>query len=256
MTFGERLVELRKERGFTNRNDFANYIGMPSTTLRNYETNVREPGHIFLKQMADIFHVSLDYLLCMTDDKTPPIQQQGFSSEEYDHIKKYRIISEKDEDGKALVDSTVDYLCNRIKLAQEKDLRLSTLQEQLHIQKLHNRMCLYSYLGKIACAGTGFYFDDIPTDTIEVPYMEGADFIIGVSGESMEPTYHDGDKLYVQKINALTLGDEGIFTVRGECFVKELGERGLISRNPNYDDIEGTEDIRLIGRVLGKVEEV
>ena len=71
MTFGERLIELRKERGFNNRSGFADYIGMPSTTLRNYETNVREPGHVFLKQMADIFHVSIDYLLCMTDDRTP-----------------------------------------------------------------------------------------------------------------------------------------------------------------------------------------
>ena len=80
MTFGERLTELRKERGFLNRNDFANYIGMPSTTLRNYETNAREPGHIFLKQMADIFHVSIDYLLCMTDDRTPPSKHAEFTA--------------------------------------------------------------------------------------------------------------------------------------------------------------------------------
>lgn len=28
MTFGERLIELRKERGFNNRSEFADYIGM------------------------------------------------------------------------------------------------------------------------------------------------------------------------------------------------------------------------------------
>lgn len=104
MNFGERLIELRKERGFTNRNDFANYIGMPSTTLRNYETNVREPGHIFLKQMADIFHVSIDYLLCMTDDRTPPRNQSDFSVIEIEHIKKYRAL---DEHGKEMVDFTL-----------------------------------------------------------------------------------------------------------------------------------------------------
>ena len=63
-------------------------------------------------------------------------------------------------------------------------------------------------------------------------------------------------KLYVQKVKELTLGDVGIFTIHNECFVKELGDRGLISRNPEYEDIEGTEDVRLIGRVLGKVEEI
>lgn len=105
MNFGERLVELRKERGFMNRNDFANYIGMPSTTLRNYETNVREPGHIFLKQMSDIFHVSIDYLLCMTDDRTPPQKQTDFSALEVEHIKKYRVL---DTHGKEMVNLILD----------------------------------------------------------------------------------------------------------------------------------------------------
>ena len=71
----------------------------------------------------------------------------------------------------------------------------------------------------------------------------------------MEPDYHDGDKLYIQKTKELTLGDVGLFTVWNEFFVKELGERGLVSHNPAYDEIPGTEDVILIGRVLGKVEE-
>jgi phage repressor protein C with HTH and peptisase S24 domain len=114
--------------------------------------------------------------------------------------------------------------------------------------------CTYPYLGKIACAGTGFYFDDIPTDTIKAPYVEGADFIIGVSGESMEPDYHDGEKLFVRKVEYLRNGDVGIFTIGNQCFLKELGEDGLISRNKNYDDIPGDEKVRLIGKVIGKVE--
>ena len=83
---------------------------------------------------------------------------------------------------------------------------------------------------------------------------EGADFIIGVSGESMEPDYHDGEKLYVRKVEYLRNGDVGIFTIGNECFLKELGEDGLISRNKNYDDIPGDEKVRLIGKVIGKVE--
>ena len=133
---------------------------------------------------------------------------------------------------------------------------MTELRHQLAAKRSQTRLRLYTYLGKIACAGTGFYFDDIPTDTLEAPFLNGADFIIGVSGDSMEPNYHDGEKLYVQKVKELTLGDVGIFTIHNECFVKELGDRGLISRNPEYEDIEGTEDVRLIGRVLGKVEEI
>lgn len=66
MTFGERLTELRKEHGYSTRNEFADKLGIPSTTLRNYETDVREPGHTFLKQISEFFNVSVDYLLCLT----------------------------------------------------------------------------------------------------------------------------------------------------------------------------------------------
>lgn len=67
MTFGERLIALRKERGFSSRVAFAEYLGIPSTTLRNYETNVREPGHEFLREIATLFNVSADYLLGLSD---------------------------------------------------------------------------------------------------------------------------------------------------------------------------------------------
>ena len=110
MTFGERLIELRKERGFNNRSEFADYIGMPSTTLRNYETNVREPGHVFLKQMADIFHVSIDYLLCMTDDRTPYQEKSTFSKNELEHIRKYRSL---DKSGQEHVDTVLAWEVER-----------------------------------------------------------------------------------------------------------------------------------------------
>ncbi len=69
MTFGNRLSDLRKEAGFSTRNEFADRLGIPSTTLRNYETDAREPGHTFIKRMAEFFDVSADYLLCLTDER-------------------------------------------------------------------------------------------------------------------------------------------------------------------------------------------
>lgn len=71
----------------------------------------------------------------------------------------------------------------------------------------------------------------------------------------MEPDYHDVEKLYVRKVEYLKNGDVGIFTIGNKCFLKELGEDGLISRNKAYDDIPGDEDVRLVGKVIGKVEE-
>ena len=100
MEFHERLVELRKERGFT-RDDFAEYLGISKYTLRNYELGKTEPGHVFLKYLASVFKVSVDYLLCATDDRTPYNKTPVYSKQEIDHIKKYRDL---DDHGKKLVD--------------------------------------------------------------------------------------------------------------------------------------------------------
>lgn len=237
MTFGERLTQLRKEKGYNTRNEFAEKLGIPSTTLRNYETGVREPGHTFLKQISEFFNVSVDYLLCLTNEKEV-LNSFRLRSAEQTMIEKYRDL---DDHGKDLVDTVLNKEVDRVKIYG----KLSDTPLKLRI---------YTYMNKIACAGTGFYFDDIPTNTIEAPYMEGADFIIGVNGDSMEPTYHDGDLVYVQKTQKVSEGEIGIFYVNNECYIKEVSVEGLVSHKSGYKIIPGTEHIICVGRVLGKVK--
>lgn len=237
MTFGERLTQLRKEKGYNTRNDFAEKLGIPSTTLRNYETDVREPGHTFLKQISEFFNVSVDYLLCLTNEKEV-LNSFRLRATEQNMIEKYRGL---DGHGKDLVDTVLNKEVDRVKIYG----KLSDTPLKLRI---------YTYMNKIACAGTGFYFDDIPTNTIEAPYMEGADFIIGVNGDSMEPTYHDGDLVYVQKTQKVSEGEIGIFYVNNECYIKEVSVEGLVSHKSGYKIIPGTEHIICVGRVLGKVK--
>lgn len=252
MTFGERLTQLRKENGYSTRNEFADALGIPNTTLRNYETNAREPGHTFLKQISEFFNVSVDYLLCLTDDKEV-LNSFRLRSAEQLLIEKYRSL---DSFGQETVSITLDRECKRVECLQEKDKRISYLEENpIIVEKEKSTIVrLYTYMHKIASAGNGFYFDDIPTDTIEAPYLPGADFIIGVNGDSMEPTYKDGDLVYVEKRQIIETGEIGVFILNNECFIKEAGEEGLISHNKKYDVIPGSESIQCVGKVLGKVE--
>ncbi len=69
----------------------------------------------------------------------------------------------------------------------------------------------------------------------------------------MEPTYHDGDLVYVEKRQVVDTGDIGVFIVNNECFIKEAGKDGLISHNSKYAMIPGTKHIICVGKVLGKV---
>ncbi len=134
MTFGERLIILRKENGYNTRNDFAEKLGIPSTTLRNYETNVREPGHTFLKTISSMFGVSVDYLLCLTDEKDLKSEYK-LTKNEFIHIDKYRTI---DNDGKKVVDTVLDREYERATLPMLKAAHERTDIEVTDEMKQHD----------------------------------------------------------------------------------------------------------------------
>ena len=88
-----------------------------------------------------------------------------------------------------------------------------------------------------------------------VPYTYSD--IIRVNGNSMEPTYCDGDLVFVRHAASLQEGEIGIFVTGDTGYIKEYHRDGLYSHNPAYQPIifsEGTE-VRCIGRVIGKVSQ-
>lgn len=252
MTFGERLIELRKERGFASRSDFAEYIGMPSTTLRNYETNVREPGHVFLKQMSDIFHVSIDYLLCMTDDRTPPDMTPAFSMLELECIKKYRNLSPA---GRKHVDAVLQWETEYMEQLKQAKAPATIIEFQSSSNE-NSRMVEYF---RSASAGSGvFILGNEVAEQIAIPNTpenRAVDFAIKVSGDSMFPDYADGDIVLVSQKAELFHGDVGIFIINNNAYIKEYGEKELISRNPDAGNIQIAEydNIVCMGKVIGKL---
>ena len=65
--FQERLNELLLENNL-NRLQFANKIGVASTTINDYFNYGYYPSINFAKKMANYFNVSLDYLFGLTDE--------------------------------------------------------------------------------------------------------------------------------------------------------------------------------------------
>ena len=87
------------------------------------------------------------------------------------------------------------------------------------------------------------------------PVTETADEIIRVNGDSMEPTYRDGDFVLVRHTATLREGEIGIFVTEDTGYIKEYRRDGLYSHNPAYAPIffsEGAE-VRCVGRVIGTV---
>ena len=84
---------------------------------------------------------------------------------------------------------------------------------------------------------------------------QNAAFGVPVSGDSMEPKFHDGDILIVSTEKP-HLGEVGIYTMDGQGYVKVLGKNELISLNPNYAPIRMTEDIICNGKVIGVLDKI
>ena len=110
-------------------------------------------------------------------------------------------------------------------------------------------------------AGTGeplgdtYYTTRVELPTEKVP--ENAHCCLRVSGDSMEPAYKDGDIVFVQRLEngRLREGEVGIFSLNGEGYIKQLGQRQLLSFNPKYPPIPiGPYDrLECQGRVLSKL---
>ena len=79
------------------------------------------------------------------------------------------------------------------------------------------------------------------------------DEILTITGDSMEPTYHDGDRVLVEHMESVNPGEVGIFVIAGEGVIKIYQEDGLYPLNPAYKVIRPTEDdnARCVGRAIG-----
>lgn len=65
-----RLKELREEFGYSQKG-FASLIGVPANTYNQWEKGNRQPDFQMMSQIADIFDVSIDYLLGRSEEKKP-----------------------------------------------------------------------------------------------------------------------------------------------------------------------------------------
>lgn len=68
MSFGERLKQLRMERKL-NQSHCADIFNLSSSAIGSYERNEREPDYAHLVEFADYYKVSIDYLMCRTEER-------------------------------------------------------------------------------------------------------------------------------------------------------------------------------------------
>lgn len=235
MTFGNRLKQARENKGY-NQKQFAERLGVTPARLNYWEKDKREPDVAIIKQIAQSLDVSSDWLI----GNNIISSEIELTAAEKQHIKKYRTL---DEYGKKAVDDLLENEYARCTEVIDEPKVITLPMAELK-----------------ASAGTGQWLGDDEyttwVDVLDAPEARRANVVIEVSGDSMLPKYHDGDKVLVKLQPTVEQNEIGIFIVDNCGYIKKLGVNELISVNKEYDNIPLNEynDVTCVGKVVGIAE--
>lgn len=273
MSIGENIRRIRKDKKLTQKELGEKLKGISQQQIGQWENGNKIPKLETIRKIADALEVGLWEIIELDQmDLDTRIQEikkmvslltpEGL--EEFDRLvtealdlekpllERYRQLNqtgqEKAIDQVELLTKIPEYRKEYAEKAKER-----TLQRNAHTSNIR----LINYYYRLASAGTGqIVFDMPPTDKIEIPDIpeyKKVDYAIGVNGNSMEPEFSNGDILLIEMTEEIDIGEIGIFIVDNESYVKKLGNGELISLNPDYENIQLTENSRCMGKVVGSL---
>ena len=244
---GKRLREAREKAGITQE-ELGKRIGVTGSAITNYEKETSHPKEPVMYALMDALGIEPNFLFqdCVSSLKSKD-SSQNFSLDELSYIKKYRTL---DGYGKEAVNGILDIEFKRCSAMHSKLQEVSLLE-------FPAKTLPFRYSMQSASAGTGTYLGPEAFETMlvkETPLTRRVSFGIPVNGDSMEPQFHNGDMLLIERTKEIRIGEIGVFTLNGEGYVKELGDKELLSLNPEYQPIKITGDISCNGRVIGVLD--
>lgn len=260
MDYIKRIKELKNRQKMTN-DELAEKSGIPNGTLSKILAGINEsPKLSNFVAICEALNCSLDYVMYGIEENS---NNYTLDEREMELVERYRSL---DERGKNMVDSVVasqtisatDVKASRARIPAHESLssRLANAYENNDNGFRRRTIPLYDLP---VSAGVGISLDGDSTEEISISdnsRTKEADFALRISGNSMEPRYHDGDILLVQETDTLEFGELGIFILDGNGFFKVFGGDRLYSLNSEYGDIllKDFEDVRIAGRVIGKLK--
>ena len=253
MNYIDRINILKQKKHLTN-DQLSKKSGIPMGTLSKLMAGITySPKLSNIISICEALDCSIDYLIYGTE-KTDGFSPEG---EEVALIKKYR---ELDSHGKDIVYTILSKEHDRIITEKDHTSHRATVfpefSPSVEQRKKTFKIPLYDLP---VSAGIGSYLDSSDAEKVTILYSEqtkDAGFALRVSGNSMEPKYHNGDFILVKELPTVSEGELGIFVLDGEGFFKKFGGDRLISLNPDYKDIilSDYSDIACKGKVIGKVK--
>lgn len=243
MSLHDRIKEARKNKGIT-QTELGSLIGVAKTTIAGYEKN-SEPTAAQLGEIADVLDVDITFLL---QDEIKKRRDLQATPHEMEHlVKRYRSL---DQYGQEAVDGVLDVEYRRCIASAP-----ATLAAGKELEKVIYLTDWFPAMPMSAGTGQPAGYDTPEELELTKRPPRGTSYVAPVSGDSMEPTYHDGDKLFIRRCEGIEPGQIGVFYMDGQQWVKELGDGELISHNAAYGPRPMTDDVRCQGLVLGVCDE-
>ena len=217
----EKLKAQRKKLKMTQK-DIADQLDISYQAYSAWERGVKEPSKDKVKQLEKILKVPMGYFT------------------EIEIVRLYNTLSNK---GKNQV---VEYARDLVQ--KEKTQQVISVSENLYEYHVYEKMS----------AGIGAsVYDDQNYDTVYFNKELAHDFASWVSGDSMEPKYHNGSVALIRETGFDYDGAVYAVVFNNQTYIKRVyrEENGLrlVSINPKYKDIfiSYDEDPRVVGIIVG-----
>jgi repressor LexA len=230
MGIGLRIREAREREGLTQR-ELGQRVGVTPSAIANYENGVSHPKEAVLYRLMAALRVDANYLY-----QDGAAAGATLSPAERAHLDRYRAL---DCYGRDMVDTVL----------RKEHARAAARGAVLTLPFFQDKVS----------AGLGNFVGNSRTEQLSIrllPETSGSDYVVQVTGDSMEPEFRDGDLILVHSQPEVDVGEIGLWILNGDGYIKQRGQEGLLSLNPRYAPIPiGPEDsVQCCGKVLRRLK--
>lgn len=240
IAYGDLIRRQRKEKKM-NQEELGALVKVGKNAVGAWEAGRSRPDVGSVPVICEALGLSLEEFFGFPDKSGETGEYSGISGEERaDLLRRYGVLNPY----------------NRQVIMRQMDM-LHQMQEDTRkprkiIRLFRNELAASAGPGETLEATRGeevYLFADQATET--------ADEIIRVNGNSMEPTFMDGDLVLVKHASRVRPGEIGVFICGDTGYIKEYREDGLHSHNPAYAPLVFSENepVHCVGKVLGRVRE-
>ena len=245
MGIGKRLKEARERAGYTQK-ELGEIVGVTSSAITNYETEISHPKEPVMYALIDALGVEPNYLFQDCIKNAPSVSDEAMRlARDYD--------TALDDRGRKMVRGLADLEIGYAAKRAEKEKAERKAELIKHREETADEIAVYvtTLYHQPVSAGNGENAAYDYSETVQLKKMppNGTSYIVPVQGDSMEPLFSDGDKVFVRAQIDIEPGQTGVFYMDGQMWIKELGDGVLLSRNPKYPPRPMTDDVRCQGLV-------